>query len=1086
MYKSIYLCILVILFSFSAGSQDYYPSGKDWKIDGEQWEHWPTDVISFETNEGTWINLDVSPDGRWIVFDLLGNIYRIPFGGGGAELLSGGVAYEHQPRYSPDGATIAFTSDRSGVDNIWVMNADGTEPRQITFDNDPYPTSPYWTPDGEYIVMKKHIRHIRSLGGGEIWLHHIDGGQGVRLVDRIAWQSDQNEPAVSPDGRWVYYSFYPDQVFEYNRDVHQGIYQINRFDRETGRTEPVTRAPGGAVRPIPSPDGKKLAFVRRVGTHTCLFIRDLETGAERKIFDGLDPDQQETWAVHGVHPAFAWTPDNNDIVITFDGKIHKINVESGNPEVIPFTATVEQQIADAVHFNYRITDDSFQSRMIRWPTLSPDGRTLVFQSAGHIYRMSMPDGTPERITVQDRWLEYAPAVSPDSRWVAYVTWNDNESGGHLFKQRLDGRGNPVQLTRMPDQYSNPSWSPDGKFIAFLQGSGIVHRGKNLSGEFYMNIRYVSTDGGEVKHITETANRGPNRRMPRITWNPGASRVYYHENHEGNTVLTSIQLNGTDKKRHMKNDRAEEIVLSPDGRWVAFKDLHNLYITPFPKSGREPLTIERVGAGVPVKRLTKYGGDWIWWTPDSDYITFNLGNAFYKQRVADVYKNNDNEESEEEAERKEWHMSNVLHDPGITMIDLRIPKYRPEGIVAFTNARIITMHDDEVIENGTVIVERNRIREVGNADEITVPPDARVFDVEGKTIIPGLVDVHAHAGYTALDITPDRLWEYEAQLAYGVTATHDPSASTQMVYALSEQVEAGRMTGPRIYSTGFILYGAENPNKAVVESLDDARAHLRRHRAQGGFSVKSYNYMRRDARQWVLQAAREEEMLVYPEGGSMIQQNLNQVVDGHTGIEHALPIAPLYDDIATLIGRSNVGYTPTLVVGYGGVWGENYWYQMYDVYRNERLRQFVPGGWLDARARRRMLVPEDEFHHFRIAEAAKQILDAGGQVQLGAHGQLQGLAAHWELWMFVQGGMTEMEALRAATLHGARYIGFEEHLGSIEPGKLADFVILNENPLDDIKNSETIHMVIKNGQVWDADLNELHPVERQRKPYRFQQ
>ena len=1084
MNKTYMLIIASLLCTLCLGAQEYYPDGDTWEVDGEQWEHWPTELISFETDEGTWINLDVSPDGHWIVFELLGNIYRIPVDGGDAELLSGGVTFEQQPRYSPDGSKIVFTSDRSGADNIWIMDADGGNPKQITRETERLPSSAFWTPDGEYLLMKKHYRFIRSLGGGEIWMHHMKGGSGVQLVGRLTWQADQNEPAVSPDGRWVYYSFFTGN-FDYNRDPHQGIYQINRYDRETGRIEPVTRGPGGAIRPMPSPDGKKLAFIRRVGTATVLFVRDLATGAERAVSDGLDPDQQETWAIQGVYPAYAWTPDSRSIIITFNGKINKVDIASGTIQNIPFKVQVEQTIADAVHFEYRVPDEHLTSRMIRWPSLTPDEKTLVFQAAGHLYKMQFPDGAPLRITRQNDYLEFAPAISPDGRWVAFTSWNDNDGGGHVYKTRLDGSGNPVRLTQIHDQYANPAWSPDGKWIAFLQGSGIVHRGNNLSGEFFLNVRYVSADGGEIRHITETGNRGANRRMPRISWQENGTRIYYQENYDGNTVLTSVQLNGSDKRRHMKNEYAEEIKLSPDGKWVAFKELHNIYVAPFPKAGSDPYEIKRTGSGVPVKQFTRYGGDWISWTSDSRFVTFNLGNVFYKQEVANAYGEVGNKNENGNDERKPWQESNVLYQPEITEIDLRLARFRPEGIIAFTNARIITMDADEVIEQGTVVVDGDRIVQVGPAGEISLPRPARVFDAAGKTIIPGLVDVHAHVGYTALDITPDRLWEYEAQLAYGVTTTHDPSASTQMVYALAEHVEAGRMIGPRIYSTGYILYGAENPNKAVIGNLDDARAHLRRHKAQGGLSVKSYNYMRRDIRQWVLQAAREEGMLVYPEGGSMIQQNLNQIIDGHTGIEHALPIAPLYKDVITLFGRSNVGYTPTLVVGYGGVWGENYWYQVHDVYRNERLRQFVPGGWLDARARRRMLVPEDEFNHFRLAEAVKHISDTGGQIQLGAHGQLQGIAAHWELWMFVQGGMTEMEALRAATLYGARYIGFEQDLGSIETGKLADFVILNSNPLDDIKNSEDIYMIVKNGQVWDNALHELHPTERKRKPYRFQ-
>jgi hypothetical protein len=342
------------------------------------------------------------------------------------------------------------------------------------------------------------------------------------------------------------------------------------------------------------------------------------------------------------------------------------------------------------------------------------------------------------------------------------------------------------------------------------------------------------------------------------------------------------------------------------------------------------------------------------------------------------------------------------------------------------------------------------------------------------------------GYSSLDINPERSWQYYANLAYGVTSTLDPSASTQAVFAQAEMVAAGLMVGPRIYSTGFILYGAENSQKAVINNLDDARYHIRRLKAQGATAVKSYNQMRRDARQWIIEAAREEQILVVPEGGSMYQQNMTMVLDGHTGIEHAIPLAPLRYDALQLVGRSGTGYTPTLIVGYGGIWGENYWYRHYDVFADQRLLRFTPRGILDSRSRRRMLVPEDEWGHFELARTVNAIADAGGRIQLGAHGQLQGLGAHWELWMFEQGGMSPHQALRAATLWGAEYIGLGTDVGSLEPGKLADLVVLDANPLDDIKNSERVHMVMKNGFIYDDDMNEVWPEAVQRQPFRFQQ
>ncbi len=1060
---------------------------KKWDVEGE---HGPSTLVEFETTEGTWMNLDVSPDGRWVVFDMLGDIYRVSIAGGDAELLSGGRSFEHQPRFSPDGRTIVFVSDRSGIDNIWLMDADGSNRRQLTRAKDTLPTAPDWTPDGDYVLVKRHVTNTRSLGGGEIWLYHIRGGSGVKVVEKLSFTSEQNEPAISADGRWIYYDF--TGPFDYNRDVYDGIFQINRFDRETGETEPVTRGAGGAVRPTPSPDGRWLAFIRRVRLNTVLFVRNLESGTERRVFDGLDRDQMETWTVHGAYPAFSWTPDSKRIVITFGGKLWSIDVESGEPAEIQFRAGFSQRVTDALHFEYPIDDESFRARMIRWPTTTADGRTLVFQAVGRIWQMRLPDGKPERITNGDA-LQYAPAVSPDGRWVTYVTW-DADEGGHLWKARLPRpgrRARPERLTSTPNQYANPVYAPDGQRIAFLAGSGRVNRGNDLGSELYLQIRWMRATGGASELVTTTANRGSNRRMPRLRWSADGTRILYQETDDEKTYLTSVKLDGSAERRLVENERAEEIVPSPDGRWIAFKELHNVYVAPLPKAGGDPLQIEAAEAGVPVKAVTRFGGDWIAWSTDGQSVSYVLGPTFYRHSLDEIYAEEDEETADESSSNRDAGADGVgsavtannIPEGEAIEIELVVPKAQPSGRVALTGARIVTMRGDAVIENGTIVVDGPRIQAIGPSASVQIPNGARVIDLSGKTIIPGLVDVHAHMGYSALDINPEREWRYYANLAYGVTTTHDPSASTQAVFAQKEMVEAGLMLGPRIYSTGFILYGAKNANKAVVESLDDARAHIRRLKAQGAHSVKSYNQMRRDARQWVIEAAREEEILVVPEGGSMYQQNMSMILDGHTGIEHAIPVAPLYRDARELLGRSKTGYTPTLIVGYGGIWGENYWYQHYNVWENERLLRFVPRGIVDARSRRRLLNPDDDWNHIRLAKAAKSVVDAGGRVLLGAHGQLQGMGAHWELWMFAQGGMTPMEALRSATLWGAEYIGLGKDLGSLEAGKLADLVVLDANPLDDIQNSARIHMVMKNGFLYEHNMNDKWPEQRPRQPLR---
>ncbi len=1058
--------------------------------------HGPADTVRFEVREGTWMSVDVSPDGRTLVFDLLGDLYTLPIGGGRATRITSGPAWDYGPRWSPDGRRLLFTSDRGGCDNVWASDADGSNPRPVTGEKRVVNQGD-WSPDQEWVACKKRLTDYSSLGTAELWLVNLRGGSGVQITAK-GELPEAGEPVFSPDGRYLYYSARPSR-YQYDRNVFAGIYQIRRYDRVTGESTPITDGFGGSCRPVVSPDGKTLAFVRRDRLKTVLGLFDLERGTERILWDGLDDDLMESFSFNGVYPSFSFTPDGKSIVVSGGGQLQRVDVATGRASVIPFTAAVEQVVSRALRFPQQVGTDRFRVRMISWPTWSPDGRTLVFAAVGSLWRQSLPNGTPQKLATQGG-LAYAPAFSPDGRTLAYVSWNDAE-GGHVWAMPAGG-GASKRVTSVAAQYANPAFSADGSKLALVRGDNAPFRGHDLGDEGRQEIVWVPVRGGEVRHVLDVESRGSARRMPRVSWNPTGERIFYvaTENtgpFDQKTSLWSVRPDGTDRIEHLTFKYAEEVIPSPDGKWAAYVEQFNAYLTALPQAGRKAVEISGEDGPVPVKKFTNdEGADWVQWADGGRSITWSFGPRLFRTRLDSVLALWDREalaKGKKASPPAAGAKGDAPKEAAATLacdtleVSLWLPRAKPAGTYALTGGRLITMNGDEVIEDGTIVVEGNRITAVGATAAVTLPAGTRTFDCRGKTLMPGMIDSHAHLHYNALDIIPEKQWPYWCNLAYGVTTTHDPSASTYAVFTQSEMVEAGVMKGPRTFSTGYILYGADGPGKAVINSLDDARHHLRRLKSLGAFSVKSYMQPRREQRQWVIAAAREESMLVVPEGGGNLEMDLSFVVDGHTSNEHALPVTPVRDDVAQLFGHSGTVETPTLLVAYGGLSGEHWFYQHYDAWANEKLLRFYPRGALDARAIRRPVMSIDgDWHHMKVAAGCKRILERGGKVGFGAHGQLQGLGPHWELWGLTQGGIRNHDALKAATITGAWELGLDRDLGSLERGKLADIVVMDRNPLDSIENSNSIRWVVKNGEVFDGDtMRQVWPAERPAPRFTFQ-
>ncbi len=1036
---------------------------------------------SIDVTSGTWMNVDVSPDGTTLLFDLLGDIYTMPISGGEATPLMTDIAWQMQPKFSPDGKHIAFTSDEDGGDNLWIMNRDGSNGKAVSTEQFRLLNSPAWSPDGNYLIGRKHYSSTRSLGAGEVWLYHKAGGSGVMLTKRANEQKDLGEPAYSADGKYVYFSqdATPGKTFHYSKDSVKGIYKIKRLELATGEIDTIISGKGGAIRPTPSPDGKYLAFISRDDFSSNLYLYDLTSGKETKIYEDLERDLQETWAIHGVYPNIAWTPKSDSLVFWNGGKINRLDITSKKSSVIDFHVKTVKKIQQALQFKQNLPQDKFNVKMLRDVEISPDGDKVVFESMGHIYTRNINNGKAQgkakRLTKQQSHYELNPSFSRDGKNIVYATWNDDKQGQIRVVSSRGGKGK--SLLNEPGKYIEPTFSPDGKTVVYRKISGgyITQPTWDLNtGIYAISVKGERKDRKPVL-ITKDG------RQPHF--GSSNNNIYVMRNGE-KPQLAYVSLDGKEDRALYQGEFATEYNVSPNGKYLAFAERFKVFVTPFVERG-DVITIGPKGGNFPVKQLSMRAGEGINWNSDSDELYWSLGANLFQANITDLFAITDAVDKKESIDdtSKEALATEVTK----TYLGYTSAVDKPSGIVAFVGGKVITMEGDKVIENGTVLVEGNIIKAIGSKSDVTIPSSAIVIDITGKSIMPGLIDAHAHGPQGNNQIIPQQNWKNYAGLALGVTSIHDPSNDTNEFFAASEMQKAGKIVAARLFSTGKILYGANAAGyTAHVDSLDDAKFHVERLKEAGAFSVKSYNQPRRNQRQQFIQAARELNMLVVPEGGSLLQHNLTMLVDGHTTLEHSIPVANIYDDVKQLWSQSEMAYTPTLVVAYGGIWGENYWYDKTDVWLHPRLSKYVPSEFLQPRAMRRPKAPLHHYNHFSVAKVAKELQDLGIKVNSGGHGQREGLAMHWEMWMMAQGGMTPLQALKTATISSAQTLGLDDQLGSIKTGKLADLIVVDGDVSQDIRQSDKVIYTMLNGRLYNAEtMDEVGHYDNKRAKFYFE-
>jgi Tol biopolymer transport system component len=1035
----------------------------------------PARHLQFDMSRGTWMSLDIAANGKTIVFELLGDLYEMPIEGGEAHCIACGMPFDSQPTYSSDGQDIAFISDRSGNENLWIAAHDGTNPRPLsTLDDNTVFISPAWAIDKQSVYVSRFKPDINAF---ELWRYPINGSAPEQITHAKYAADTPKEfrgnalgAAVSPDGRYLYYEAKTGLGFD--DDVSFPLWHIVRRDLRTGDELTIVTSQGSAFRPGVTPEGEKLVYATRYHGKTGLRIRNLKTDEDLWLVYPIQRDDQEASASRDLIPRYAFTPDGHSIVLNYGGQLHRISLATTKSEIIPFVAHVDMPAGPATRQEIKEDTGPVKARLMQQPSQSPDGKRIVFSAMAHLYKANLATRQAYRVTSSEE-PEFEPSWSPDGSLIAYVTWT--AKGGDVWRCHADGSGNPVRMTDHSDFYNNPVFSPDGKSIFALRSSNYEHNHRYMEfPPFLADLIQIPTSGGPAKVILS----GVMKSSPQFTQE--ADKIYLNFS-DG---LYEVSLKDSTKKRIIHaigptyyfvdgTAPADAIEISPDGHWALAQITQQLYLLQMPEDGKA-LEVELNKPNSLETRLTSVGADFFGWADNGKTITWALGSTFFRQPLDSVIKGSVTPLNLADRERQ-----------GVEAFDVAVtlPRDTPHGTILLRGATAITMRGNQVIPNADIVIVDDRIAGIGARNSLNIPKDATVRDVSGKFILPGFTDVHLHWADVRRGILGLEDPGFLTTLAYGVTTGLDPSALSIDMIAYQDLIDAGMMVGPRVFSTGPAVFSF-NDLESEAQTINVLRRYSEFYRIR---NLKEYRTGNRRQRQWVIEAAKTLHLHTTTEGALDMKLDMTQVQDGFAGNEHAYSAAPIADDIVQLFARSGTSYTPTLQIGNGGPAAQNEYYAQSSPVDDAKLRHFMPGFFLDHKLERIHWALPREYDFPLVAAGAAAIQRSGGLVAVGSHGELPGMGFHFEMQALASGGMTPMEVLHAATIGSSNTIGRGSEFGTLEVGKFADLQILDQDPLVDIRNTLSIREVMKNGRLYAAStLDEEWPRQEKLAPLWFQQ